>query len=116
MKMPNLDGIEAARRIYAERPIPIVMLTAYADPALVERAIGAGVFALPRQAVPLERRRPDPAGGGRPARGVAGLAARARAERNADRGGGALEHGDPCTRCACVAGRTAALKVSLGSG
>jgi response regulator NasT len=45
MKMPNLDGIEAARRIYAERPIPIVMLTAYADPALVERAIGAGVFA-----------------------------------------------------------------------
>ena len=45
LKMPNLDGIEAARRIYAERPIPIVMLTAYADPALVERAIGAGVFA-----------------------------------------------------------------------
>ena len=42
--MPNLDGIEAARRIYAERPIPIVMLTAYADPLLVERAIGAGVF------------------------------------------------------------------------
>ncbi len=45
MKMPNLDGIEAARRIYAERPLPIVMLTAYADPVLVERAIGAGVFA-----------------------------------------------------------------------
>ena len=45
MKMPGLDGIEAARRIYAERPIPIVMLTAYADPLLVERAIGAGVFA-----------------------------------------------------------------------
>ena len=43
--MPNLDGIEAARRIYAERPIPIVMLTAYADPLLVERAVGAGVFA-----------------------------------------------------------------------
>ena len=45
MKMPNLDGIEAARRIYAERPIPIVMLTAYAEPMLVERAIGAGIFA-----------------------------------------------------------------------
>jgi AmiR/NasT family two-component response regulator len=45
MKMPNLDGIEAARRIYAERPVPIVMLTAYSDPALVERAIAAGVFA-----------------------------------------------------------------------
>ena len=31
LKMPNLDGIEAARRVYAERPMPIVMLTAYAD-------------------------------------------------------------------------------------
>ena len=44
MKMPNLDGVEAARRVYAERPMPIVMLTAYSDPALVVRAIGAGVF------------------------------------------------------------------------
>ena len=44
IKMPNLDGIEAARRVYAERPMPIVMLTAYADGELVTRAIGAGVF------------------------------------------------------------------------
>ena len=44
MKMPNLDGVEAARRIYAERPMPIVMLTAYAEASLVTRAIGAGVF------------------------------------------------------------------------
>ena len=29
VKMPKLDGIEAARRIIAERPIPIVLLTAY---------------------------------------------------------------------------------------
>src|SRR4029450_12817742 len=28
VKMPRLDGIEAARRILEERPIPIVMLTA----------------------------------------------------------------------------------------
>jgi two-component system, response regulator PdtaR len=45
VKMPNVDGIEAARRIYAERPLPIVMLTAYADRALVDRAVSAGVFA-----------------------------------------------------------------------
>ena len=32
LKMPRLDGVEAARRIYAERPLPIIMLTAYADP------------------------------------------------------------------------------------
>jgi response regulator NasT len=45
MRMPKLDGIEAARRIYAERPIPIVMLTAFSDRAVVEKAISAGVFA-----------------------------------------------------------------------
>jgi response regulator NasT len=44
LKMPGLDGIEAARRIYAERPLPVVMLTAYADRSNVERALGAGVF------------------------------------------------------------------------
>ncbi len=44
MKMPNLDGIEAARRITAERPVPIVMLTAYSDRTSVERAMAAGVF------------------------------------------------------------------------
>jgi response regulator NasT len=44
LKMPRLDGVEAARRISAERPVPIVMLTAYAERTLVERAIGAGVF------------------------------------------------------------------------
>jgi AmiR/NasT family two-component response regulator len=44
VKMPRLDGIEAARRILDERPIPIVMLTAYAEQELVSRAIEAGVF------------------------------------------------------------------------
>jgi two-component system, response regulator PdtaR len=44
VKMPRLDGIEAARRIVAERPIPIVMLTAYGQDELVARAVEAGVF------------------------------------------------------------------------
>jgi AmiR/NasT family two-component response regulator len=44
LRMPEVDGIEAARRIYAERPLPIVMLTAFSDRANVERAIDAGVF------------------------------------------------------------------------
>jgi response regulator NasT len=44
VKMPKLDGIEAARKILDERPIPIVMLTAYGQQELVSRAIEAGVF------------------------------------------------------------------------
>ena len=44
VKMPRLDGIEAARRILDERPIPIVMLTAYGQEELVTRAAEAGVF------------------------------------------------------------------------
>jgi response regulator NasT len=44
VKMPKLDGIDAARKILDERPIPIVMLTAYGQQELVARAIEAGVF------------------------------------------------------------------------
>jgi len=44
VKMPRVDGIEAARRILDERPIPIVMLTAYGQEELVSRAVEAGVF------------------------------------------------------------------------
>jgi two-component system, response regulator PdtaR len=44
IRMPGLDGIEAARRMYAERPLPIVMLTASRDRRTVERAVEAGVF------------------------------------------------------------------------
>jgi response regulator NasT len=44
VKMPRLDGIEAARRILAERPIPIVMVTAYGEDELVARAVAAGEF------------------------------------------------------------------------
>jgi response regulator NasT len=44
VKMPKLDGIEAAKRILDERPIPIVMLTAYGQDELVSRAVEAGVF------------------------------------------------------------------------
>ena len=44
VKMPRLDGIEAARRILEERPIPIVMVTAYGQDEIVSRAVEAGVF------------------------------------------------------------------------
>jgi response regulator NasT len=44
VKMPRLDGIEAARRILEERPIPIVILTAYGQQELIARAVEAGVY------------------------------------------------------------------------
>ena len=44
VKMPRLDGIEAALRILGDRPIPIVMLTACGQDELVSRAVEAGVF------------------------------------------------------------------------
>jgi AmiR/NasT family two-component response regulator len=44
VKMPRLDGIDAARAILDDRPIPIVMVTAYGQQELVARAVEAGVF------------------------------------------------------------------------
>ncbi len=44
VKMPRLDGIEAARRILEERPLPIVIVTAYGQEEIVSRAVEAGVF------------------------------------------------------------------------
>jgi AmiR/NasT family two-component response regulator len=45
IKMPELDGLQAARQIMDKRPTPIVMLTAYSQRELVERAKAASVFA-----------------------------------------------------------------------
>src|SRR5439155_18890022 len=44
VRSPRIDGIEAARPVSAERPIPIVMLTAYGEDDLVARAAEVGVF------------------------------------------------------------------------
>src|SRR5439155_14724138 len=44
VKMPGLDGLEAARRIMAKRPIPVVIVSAYTEPVLVDRAAEVGVF------------------------------------------------------------------------
>ncbi len=44
VKMPHLDGIEAARQILDERPVPIVIVSAYTEQALVQRAAESGVF------------------------------------------------------------------------
>jgi two-component system, response regulator PdtaR len=45
VKMPKLDGISAAARIAAARIAPVVMLTAFSQRELVERARDAGAMA-----------------------------------------------------------------------
>ena len=45
IKMPVLDGISAAGRIAAERIAPVVILTAFSQRELVERARDAGAMA-----------------------------------------------------------------------
>jgi two-component system, response regulator PdtaR len=43
IKMPDMDGISAAEGLTAEKIAPVVLLTAYSDHGLVERAKEAGV-------------------------------------------------------------------------
>jgi len=45
VKMPKLDGISAAEQIASERIAPVVMLTAFSQRELVERASQAGAMA-----------------------------------------------------------------------
>ena len=42
LNLPELDGVEATRRILDERDVPIVALTGYARGDLIERAVEAG--------------------------------------------------------------------------
>src|SRR2546422_7844910 len=42
--LPDGDGVEAARRVMAAFPCPIVLLTSHADPDIAARAVDAGVL------------------------------------------------------------------------
>lgn len=45
IKMPEMDGIEAAKMLTTEGVAPVLLLTAYSQKDLVDRAKDAGVFA-----------------------------------------------------------------------
>ena len=38
IKMPEMDGIDAAIRIYQDKPVPVILVSAFNDAALIERA------------------------------------------------------------------------------
>ena len=44
IKMPGLDGMVVAETLAAELPLPIVMLTAFSEKSLIERAANAAVM------------------------------------------------------------------------
>ncbi len=44
IKMPDMDGIDAATEIYRERPAPVILVSAYHDPELIARAEGDHVL------------------------------------------------------------------------
>lgn len=45
IKMPDMDGLEAAQAIMNATPVPIVLCTGYCDEELIRRAADAGVYA-----------------------------------------------------------------------
>ncbi|HJU88832.1 MAG TPA: response regulator [Gemmatimonadaceae bacterium] len=44
VRMPHLDGLEAAAQIHSERPVPIVLVTAYSDADTIARTREIPVF------------------------------------------------------------------------
>jgi DNA-binding NarL/FixJ family response regulator len=55
MSMPDLDGIEAMRRIHAKQPdLPVIILTAHADAGIEREARKAGASGFLAKGTPLE--------------------------------------------------------------
>ncbi len=53
IRMPDINGIEAARRLSSERPVPTILVSAYHDPDLIRQASDAPVMAY--LVKPIER-------------------------------------------------------------
>jgi DNA-binding NarL/FixJ family response regulator len=56
LSMPDLDGISAMRRIHERDPtMPVVILTAHADPGVEKEARAAGARGFLAKGIPLDR-------------------------------------------------------------
>lgn len=51
VKMPKMDGIEAAKVITSNLPVPIILITGYSTGPLVDRAVESGVLAYIRKPI-----------------------------------------------------------------
>jgi response regulator NasT len=45
IKMPDMDGIEAAEEVYRQEPVPIILVSAHHNPELLERAEKGNILA-----------------------------------------------------------------------
>lgn len=54
VKLPELEGTEVAARLYAERPMPIVMVTAFTDRDTIRKAERAGALGYLVKPVTIE--------------------------------------------------------------
>lgn len=57
IKMPDMDGIEAAAKLYRQNPVPVILVSAYNDPEFIRRAEADHVLAYlikPIKAADLE--------------------------------------------------------------
>jgi two-component system, response regulator PdtaR len=86
IRMPTMTGPEAAHEIAADRPIPMIILSAYSDSRTVDEAIKRAGLPLPRQARRSRRPRARHRRGPRPLRRVDGRPPPARHARAAPRG------------------------------
>jgi two-component system, response regulator PdtaR len=46
IKMPDMDGIDAAAQLYGNGPIPVILVSAYHDPGLIQRAEADHILAF----------------------------------------------------------------------
>ncbi len=55
IRMPQMDGLTAARTILERAPLPVVIVTGHADEHLIRRAADTGVFSYLVKPITLER-------------------------------------------------------------
>lgn len=59
IKMPEMDGIEAAKAISAKKPVPVILITGVSSDDIAASAIEAGVYAYLLK--PVTKKQLDPA-------------------------------------------------------